>query len=511
MHWIALPRPADDAQPEGLPAEAGAWWALRFSPRVALIDESLLIEVSTTERLWGGLPALLDLLMAHVRHESQAHQGAGQGGAHGGASGATGATVIEAARTSQRAAPQRAALQGMASQGLASSSAAAWALPTLPQAPTALQALAQLRLLQAGRPVPQRLPHDLPLRTLTDLGPHLRQLEHMGCRTWGALRALPRAGVARRFGAGLLRTLDQAFGDVPHQPRWVELPERFEMQAELPALVESAGALVWSAGRLLSALQHWLQGRHQGVLALRLEWQHHLRRLDGVQLPAWGGMDLRTAEPAQQMAHMQRLLTERLAHCKLAAPVDRIALRVVQTGPIPAGSANLLPPGPDDAVGDAWHELQERWAARLGAHRVQAVRLHADHRPERMHGWHAVADGVPAGSADAVMPALTRATDPRGVLWPTWLTQTPQPLRVQHHRPWLQGPLAFLAGPQRFEAGWWESAAPPGARRAGDCATGLARREYFIAHNEAVGAVWVFRDLLQTHESQAWFLHGYYG
>lgn len=479
MHWIALPRPVDDALPQGLPADAGAWWALRFSPRVALIDEALLIEVSTTARLWGGLPALIGLL----QRPAARRDGEGEGVVEGGAAQAD------------------AALQA--------------------PAPTALQALAQLRLLQAGRPLPQRLPHDLPLRTLTDVLPHALQLEHMGCRTWGALRALPRAGVVRRFGAGLLRTLDQAWGDVPHQPRWVELPERFAMEAELPALVESAGALVWSARRLLQALQHWLQGRHQGVLALRLEWHHHLRRLDGVQLPPWDGMDLRTAEPAQEMAHVQRLLTERLAHCTLSAPVDRIALRVVQTGPVLSGSASLLPPGPDEAVGDAWHELQERWAARLGGDRVQAVQLHADHRPERMQAWRASGDAAgatatatvtarAARAADA-LPAQTAATDPRAALWPTWLTRVPQPLQVQRHRPCLQGPLGFLAGPQRFEAGWWESAAPAGARRVGDCASGLARREYFIAHNDAVGAVWIFRDLLQTQESCAWFLHGYYG
>lgn len=452
MHWIALPRAVDEeAAPSGVPPEADAWWSLRWSPRVALIDEALLIELSTTARLWGGLPTLLEQLRPH----------AGDAG-----------------------------LQA--------------------QAPTALQALARLRMVQAGRPLPRRLPHDLPLHTLTDARPHARALEHMGCRTWGALRALPRAGVARRFGAGLLRALDQAWGDAPHQPRWVALPETFALEAELPALVESAGALVWSAARLLQALQRWLQGRHQGVLVLRLEWHHHLRRLDGVQLPPWDGMDLRTAEPAQEMAHLQRLLTERLAHCRLAAPVDRIALRAVQTGPVQSGSASLLPPGPEEAAGDPWHQLQERWAARLGADRIQAVQLHADHRPERMQCWHAMADAHPRTPGAALLPALTRATDPRAALWPAWLSQPPQPLRVQRHRPSLQGPLNLLVGPQRFEAGWWEQAAPTGACAPGECATGLARREYFVAHNAAVGGVWIYRDLLQAQEQSAWFLHGFY-
>lgn len=453
MHWVALPLCADEPAAPGVPAEAGAWWALRFSPRVAVIDEAVLAEVSTTARLWGGLPALLEQLRAQ-------------------APGTTAPTDLP-----------------------------------LAQGPTALQALARLRLQQAGHPLPRRLPHDLPLRTLSAARPHAQGLEQLGCRTWGALRGLPRAGVARRFGGPLLHALDQAWGDAPHQPPWVALPETFALEAELPALAESATALLWSASALLQALQGWLQGRHQGVLALRLQWHHHLRRLDGVDLPPWDGMDLRTAEPAQEMAHLRRLLAERLGHCRLSAPVDRIALRALQTGAAPAASSSLLPPGPHEDAGEPWHQLQERWSARLGAHRVQAVQLHADHRPERMQSWQAM-EGGGAGRADAASAAgtggisFTRATDPRAALWPAWLVQPPEPLAVQRHRPCLHGPLRLLAGPERFEAAWWEAAGT-----SDDASVeGPARRDYFVAHGDAAGYVWVFRDL-----EGRWFLHGLYG
>lgn len=81
MHWIAWPLPPtptdtgtdSDARPgvAVLPAAAGPrqplpqaphehWWALQFTPRVARVDgEALLLEVSGTERLWGGREALL--------------------------------------------------------------------------------------------------------------------------------------------------------------------------------------------------------------------------------------------------------------------------------------------------------------------------------------------------------------------------------------------------------------------------------------------------------------------
>ena len=279
MYWHAWRLPPEPLPP-GVPAAAQGWWALRFTPRVALLDEALLLEVQSTERLWGGRAALRALLRA---------QAPGSG--------------PEAAQD--------------------------WA-----EGPTALQALALLRQTRLGGPPPRRLPHDLPLATLTALRPHAQALQHLGCRTWGALRALPRAGVARRFGAACLAALDQAWGDAPEAAAWIELPAQFALEVELPALAESSTALLRPAERLLLALQGWLRARHQGVLALELAWRHDLRRHDGVELPPWQALVLRTAEPQQDMAHLRRLLAERLGRQRLAAPASHVALRSLQTGPM---------------------------------------------------------------------------------------------------------------------------------------------------------------------------------
>ncbi|WP_311220979.1 MULTISPECIES: DNA polymerase Y family protein [unclassified Acidovorax] len=469
MHWIALPLPAPDPQPGGVPVQAHGWWALRFTPRVALLEEALLIEVGSVARLWGGVPALLQLLQRHRPLPLPAADGQGCS----------------------------AALQPPDESGPA-------------QAPTALQALAQLRLLQTSRPLPRRLPYDLPLRTLTDLRPHAAELEHMGCRTWGAVRALPRAGLARRLGAGPLLALDRAWGDVQHLPPWLQAPESFAMEAELPALAESADALLWSASRLLGALQSWLQARHQGALALSLGWRHDLRRIDGVDLPAWQSLEVRTAQPVQEMTHLRRLLAERLGRQQLAAPVNRIALKALQTAPWTGDSISLLPPGPHDMPGEPWHQLLERLSARLGAGRVQGLRLVADHRPEGMQEWQALEGSAAGGGlcAATVLPA-----DARAVLWPRWLVQPPRALALQGSRPCLQGPLRLLVGPQRFETAWWEAGSQeqnaPAAEMPvmpGEAAAGPARRDYFVAHNATVGHVWIFRDL-----QGRWFLHGIYG
>ena len=518
MHWIALPLPWCDEvlAPSAGAAQAAAagWWALRFTPRVALVDdEAVLLEVSTTERLWGGRDGLL-------------------------------AQVLQAwaEASPQRVAPAatKGVGEGSASLGLVMNAPPPCAPPVWGCGPTALVAQAWLRMALAGRaPVVTTL-ENLPLHTLTAVRPHVPSLERMGCRTWGALRALPRAGVARRLGAGVLRVLDQAYGDAPEAHAWLELPEQFALTTELPALAESADALLWSASRCLSALQSWLQARQQGVLAMELSWRHDLRRIDGVAIAPTRALPVRTAQATHDMAHLRRLLSENLARTTLAAPVNQITLRLLESAPLPHRSASLLPPGDRagwgdgggpsaDAPGEALHQLLERLSARLGADHVLAPVLQADHRPERMQQWRPAAEvlgraGNPTARATSAASATPSGPNaPDATLWPTWLLRPPRRLAVQGNRPCHHGLLRLLAGPHRFEAGWWSAAneGGDGATTAFDpstACTGLALRDYFVAHNDVVGLVWVFRERLAPQAGgqsaappQRWFLHGIFG
>ena len=502
MHWIALPLPWCD-EPAAIPgaamqAAAAGWWALRFTPRVALVDgEAVLLEVSTTERLWGGRDALL-------------------------------AQVLQAWADTSGGLPDHAATLDAKAQPPGAH--AVWGCGS-----TALVAQAELRMAQAGRAPPGHNVEGLPLHTLTALRPHVASLERMGCRTWGGLRALPRAGVARRFGAKVLRVLDQALGDAPEAHAWLELPEQFALTAELPALAESADALLWSVSRCLTALQGWLQARQQGALALELAWRHDLRRIDGVAIAPTQALPVRTAQATQDMAHLRRLLSENLARTTLAAPVNQITLRLLESAPLPHRSASLLPPGdrvgggrddPGGAPGEALHQLLERLSARLGADHVVAPVLQADHRPERMQQWHPAAEVLAQDRAHTgIQNTGTKAPD--ATLWPTWLLRPPRRLAVQGNRPCHHGVLRLLAGPHRFEAGWW-SAEDEGAGDPGNACAGLALRDYFVAHNDVVGLVWVFRErwvpqaggarqegarqsTVTATQPHRWFLHGIFG
>ena len=68
MHWIALQ--PECAATAGVPSDltdptlALGWWALRYTPRVALCQKVVLLEVSTSARLWGGGDALVQHILA---------------------------------------------------------------------------------------------------------------------------------------------------------------------------------------------------------------------------------------------------------------------------------------------------------------------------------------------------------------------------------------------------------------------------------------------------------------
>ena len=450
MHWIALrwPLESEATAPIDMPSmEALGWWALQFTPRVAWLDEALLLEVSACERLWGGRLALM-------RELARLNPVAG--------------TRIQQAHGA-----------------------------------TSLVALARLRLFARGqRPTPD-LPAGLPLDTLSAAREHLELLARMGCRSWGDVDALPRGGLVRRFGTGLRDAFDAAWGRVPEQHCWLQLPDLFEQKLELPALADNASELLWSANRLLASLQIWLRARQRGVLALELQWTLDLKRYNGVDLPRQEQIAVRTAQPTQDMAHLRRLLSERLALTRLGAPANWIALRSLETVPWAGASTSFLPE--DNRKGDKLHELVERLGARLGPDQVLVPVAQADHRPERMQSWTRAAVAAASSSAaragrKAPARSETQQPQPPGALYPPWLLREPLPLEVREGQPHYQGRLARLVGPQRVEAGWWNEGQ-------------LAVRDYFIAESPGAGLVWVFRERPSAWLTEAparWFLQGVY-
>ena len=431
MLWVALQALPDSASAELADGDTAlGWWALQFTPKVARVDDVLLLELSASERLWGGRSAWLRHIHAADKPVAGVHFARGA---------------------------------------------------------SSLIALAQLQLLQpeglSGRARHRTAVDDLPLASLAAARPHLGTLERLGCTRWSQLRALPRGGVTRRFGADLLDALDRAYGEAPDSYPWLLLPEQFDATLELGAQVEAAPALLFGARRLFNQLQRWLQARQVGVLALLLGWTMDERRNTASQ----GELVLRTAEPSADMAHLQRLLAEQLARIALPAPVLYLRLRSLETEKLRGETASLLPQ--EQVSGDSLLQMQERLCARLGAGQVLQVQALAEHRPERMQLWQTLTQGTRQSKLAQIDQAA---------LYPSWLLARPLRLAVRDQCPQYPGPLTLLAGPQRLEAAWWGGA---------DCAL----RDYFLARSEQFGLLWIYRERLNAEiagSESSWYLHG---
>ncbi len=156
-HWAALL--TDDVCDSSLriDPQGVAVWALQFTPRVAKLDQAVLLEVEQSLRLFSG--------------EENVHQLV-----------ETGAVELGVARL-------------------------AWA-------PTSLAALACARVgIRDGFSGPLASVLDpLPFECIDAVKAHGATLARLGCRTLADVRKLPRGGISRRFDSQLLLSLDQAYG-----------------------------------------------------------------------------------------------------------------------------------------------------------------------------------------------------------------------------------------------------------------------------------------------------------
>ena len=316
-------------------------------------------------------------------------------------------------------------------------------------------------------------------------------LQAMGLHTLGDVRRLPRAGLTRRFGPGLLDELDRAWGTRPDPRRWLSVPSSFDSRLELLARAEDSTQILQGAAVLLARLVAWAQAQQARVQAFELVMRHEAGHRDGVDIPEQSCLAIALADASCDADHLQLLLRERLARSQLVASTQELRLRCTQLLHASAPNSELFPTRASEREG--LQRLLERLRARLGDEQVQCLQPRADHRPEQGAQRQTLTQ-APSGRETRV------ATTALPLHRPVWLLPVPQPLREQRAQPWLAGaPLHLLSGPERIEAGWWDGAP--------------AARDYFIAQASDGALVWVYRARLPTEgeASAGWFLQGRFG
>jgi protein ImuB len=328
----------------------------------------------------------------------------------------------------------------------------------------------------------------LPAMIVPAARPFASWFDGMGCETIADLRRFPRPGLQRRCGRHLINAIDSAFGAAPELFDWIAPPTTFEARIELFDRIENVDLLMVGAQRLVLQLIGWLCSKQLAAERVTMRLEHDRGR---VARPATT-VDIVLAEPTWQGEHIIRLMKERLGKVDLVAPVIGLALEVAQLQPMAPPSESLfVEPGgtQEDQV-----RTLELLVARLGADNVLQPSPVADYRPEVANAWVSVQQKVREAAVTAQLPP-----DLNTAARPTWLLAKPIALLVRNHKPFYGSPLRMVSGPERVEAGWWNSA---------------ASRDYFIAEGQDHALYYVYRERIRGDGEGGdpkWFLHGLFG
>jgi protein ImuB len=310
-------------------------------------------------------------------------------------------------------------------------------------------------------------------------------LARLGFRRIGDLYPLPRAALARRFGARTLLRLDQALGRAEESiaPARPETPLRVHRIFAEPI---SAPETIASASKhLLRELKPLLERAGLGVRRLELVCHRVDDTLQGVEIG--------TSRPARDPDHLFRLLQLRLERIDAGFGIEAMALIARRAEPMEARQLGLeARAAAADGAGDL-AGLVDRIAGRLGAEAVRRLTPSDSHWPER------------AQAAVPVFAPASSARWPKGAARPPLLRARPEPIEALAILPdsppsqfrWRKRLHRVRAaeGPERIAPEWWRD---PVSRT----------RDYYRVEDEEGRRFWLFREGLyeEAGEAPRWWM-----
>jgi protein ImuB len=318
----------------------------------------------------------------------------------------------------------------------------------------------------------------------------VRTLERLGLKTIGALAALPRLALARRFRGAedVVDALDRALGRRPEPLTGLaeDPPPRVNLRLEEPAShVEAASQAL---ERLIPKLVAELEERRLGARRLSL----HGFRVDGSVASA----SIATAIASREPKHLARLLADKAAALDPGFGFDAFALVADWVESLGAAQESLVeePSGERDLA-----RLIDRLTVKLGALAVRKPEPQESHLPERAIGWRSAL-------------AKTEAVGPPSNRRPQRLLDRPEAIDVIYATPegmprrfvWRRGvhDIVRVEGPERIAPEWWRERS-------------TARlRDYYRVEDDSGRRYWIYREGLfgdGRGGAPEWYMHGLFG
>ena len=302
-------------------------------------------------------------------------------------------------------------------------------------------------------------------------------LERMGLHRIGDLGRVPRAPLARRFGAGLLMRLDQALGRMPEPLAPTPEPVHYGVRLSLPEPIGLLGDVMGAAARLLEALCQRLQTQETGARQLVLT----LRRVDqGSQQ-----VDLRLAAPMRDAARILPLFERGLAEVDAGFGIDQIRLEATLVEPLATQQVGL---GAASQQGDRLSDLITRIGTRIGLENVLRFLPADSHIPERSFLIAPAAHSAPETGWHSTQPRPLRLFAPE----PIAANGSAPPARFRWRRMMLH--TARATGPERIAPEWWLE----------DDRWRSGVRDYWRIETRQGRRLWLFH----TPQDPGWFVQG---
>ncbi|WP_235890875.1 Y-family DNA polymerase [Pararhizobium mangrovi] len=434
--------------------EGLARWAMRYSPIVALDGtDGLMIDTTGCEHLFGGEAKLVADCLKRLR--------------------AAGFAVAA---------------------GMAGTPALAWALARFGE---------EAAIAGPGE-TPARM-KDLPVAALRLSRERRTLLKRLGLKTIGALAAVPRAALERRFRSreaaqSVQLRLDQMMGtlDEPLVPLYPPPPCRAFLAVNEPVI--DIGGVEIVVEDLLVRICHRLVERGEGARLFRLT----AFRADGGS----STLLVRLSRPGRAREAIMRLFAERLEEIDCGFGIDGFALSAEDLSELSQVQTALAAEEAGDGAQsdprvfcDGIAPLVDTLANRLGAHNVHQWAPVESHVPER------AVRRVAVGGALAWQQWQERASPaPR----PFRLFDRPEAVEVTAEVP--DGPpmqftwrrvrrlVTRASGPERIAPEWWRADA-----------RGVAVRDYFVVEDGEGRQYWLYREGGYACGEPAhprWYLHG---
>ena len=377
---------------------------------------------------------------------------------------------------------ERLAGLGLAARlAIAPTRGAAWALARF-AGPRALCAPGAIEAMTGALPV-----QALRLSSGTTL-----TLRRLGLPTIGALLAVPRVPLARRFARGapddspLLR-LDQLLGRLPEPLHCPDDPPRFLARASLSEPVQDPTPLLPPLAAELCAM---LEARGAGARRVILS----VFRSDGAVSSAEAATSRATRDPV----HLVRLFDGRLERLDPGFGFDHVTLGALVAEALPAGQPGL---GGTADPGEDLARLVDRIGARFGPRALQRSQPQESHMPERSEVLVPVlltgASGPPAWTTRPQASQPLRLFDPPEQVRVVYAVPEGPPAQFVWRR--LTHRVVRFSGPERTAPEWWRER--PGTRL----------RDYYRVEDQDGRRFWLFREGLLGDGrggEPRWFVHG---